>query len=80
MSVWCCTVLFPFKLQEPGAPWAAGGQQSCISRAVLHRSFCCHLPLALVAARCGVAQGGFGAPPGAPISPSPLGTAVLVLS
>jgi len=53
------------------------------SRAALAELFCTGpsaAPLALVAARCGVAQGGFGAPPGAPISPSPLGTAVLVLS
>lgn len=52
------------------------------SRAALAELFCTGpsaAPLALVAARCGVAQGGFGASPGAPRC-SPLGTAVLVLS
>lgn len=52
------------------------------SRAALAELFCTGpsaAPLALVAARCGVAQGGFGASPGAPRC-SPLGTAVLALS
>lgn len=50
MNVWCFVVLFPFKLQEPGL------QEG--SRAALAELLCTGpsaVPLALVAAHCGVA-------------------------